>query len=165
MEAKMNDNNSLVKNGNNFVIEMPNNAPALGFDPLADSFSWYEVMPDNYWNEENVKAKRDVLGGWPVLTPGRIVIKPVIDPEDKDPDLSPRIVMEFAENVPALVFNKSRCQLATRFAGTPNPRFWADKLDKICLEWGEFNKHLQLIFSPVDNLPNGMAELNDELFG
>lgn len=160
--------NAIVPEG--FVVDMPNEAPALGFDPLAPSFSWQEVYPDNFWNEENIKARRAALGGWPVLTPKRVVIRPVIDPEEKEPDLSPRIVLEFEESGPALVFNKSRCQMAAAITGTSNPQLWAERLGKIELMWGDFNKRLQLVFerAPGEVGKNGrktVDAVNEELFG
>jgi hypothetical protein len=143
-----------------FVVEMPDQAPALGFDPSLESFSWQEIYPDNYWNEENCKARREALGGWPVLKPARVVIRPVIDPEDKEPDLSPRIVMEFEGSGPALVFNKSRCQMAAAIARTPNPAKWAERLGHIVLFWGDFNKRLQLCIdaAPDEDLPDWAQE-------
>lgn len=150
-----------------FAVDMPDEAPALGFDPLAPSFSWQEVYPDNFFNEENIKARKAALGGWPVLTPKRIVVRPVVDPEDKEPDLSPRFVLEFEESGPALVFNKSRCQMAERLTGTSNPHFWAERLGKIVLMWGDFNKRLQLVFerAPGENGRKTVKQTNDELFG
>lgn len=153
-----------------FYVDMPDEAPPLGFDPLAPSFSWQEVYPDNFWNEENIKARKAALGGWPVLTPKRIVIRPVVDPEEKEPDLSPRIVLEFEEGGPALVFNKSRCQMAGAITGTGNPQLWAERLGRIVLSWGDFNKRLQLVFerAPGEVGKNGrrtVDETNQELFG
>jgi hypothetical protein len=77
-------------------------------------------------------------------------------------------VLEFEENGPALVFNKSRCQMAQRITGTSNPQRWVEKLGKIVLFWGDFNKRPQLVFEPVpEEKPNGrktVDEVNDQLF-
>lgn len=69
-----------------------------------------------------------------MLTPARVVIRPVVVPEDKEPDLSPRILMEFEEGVPALVFNKSRCQMAEKIASTPNPALWPQRLGPMVVQ-------------------------------
>lgn len=152
-----------------FAVDMPNDAPPLGFDPMAQSFSWQEVYPDNFWNEENIKARKEALGGWPVLTPKRMVVRPVVDPEEKVPDLSPRLVMEFEEAVPALVFNKSRCQIAAKYSGSSNPARWVEKLGRIVLMWGDWNKKPQLVFEPApETKANGkrtVEQTNEELFG
>lgn len=146
-----------------FAVEMPDDAPALGFDPQAESFSWHDVLPANYWNLDLLEAKAAILGGNPVLTPARIVIKPVVDPEEKDPDLTPKIVLEFAEGGPALVFNKTRCVLATKLTGTPNPRAWADALPPLELYAGAYREMasaMQILFRPVAAAANGRGSSN-----
>lgn len=173
-----------IQNGQ-FVVAMPDQAPALGFDPSAESFSWRDVLPSNYWNLDLLEEKVAVLGGNPILTPARIVIKPIEDPElpESAQDLTPRIVLEFAENVPALVFNKTRCMLATKLTGTPNPALWAERLPTIELYAGAYREMaaaMQILFRPVAASPNmadeaapvepvasetyTMEDANDDLF-
>ena len=168
-----------------FAVEMPDEAPVLGFDPNAESFSWRDVLPSNYWNLDILEEKVAALGGNPVVTPARVVIQPVIDPEEKDPDLAPKIVMEFVENVPALVFNKTRCTLAQKLTGTQNPRLWAERLPTLELYAGAYREMaaaMQILFRPVaaadprseerlsritDRPGNGYTaeDANEELFG
>lgn len=159
-----------------FEVDMPDNAPPLGFDPGAESFSWRDVLPSNYWNLDLLDEKIAALGGNPVLTPARIVIKPVEDPEVPEAlqDLSPRIVMEFAESAPALVFNKTRCTLMARITGTQNPARWIGNLGELRLELyagaaRDFSTAMQILFRPVTANGDGKAAdigaVNDELFG
>ena len=159
-----------------FIVDMPGNAPALGFDPDAPSFNWREVLPSNFWNMDELEERRKQLGGWPVLTPARVVIKPVYDPaeyEGKEPppsELTPKIVIEFAEAAPALVMNKSRCEMATQITGTPNPAKWAAKLPRLVLSVGVYNRKGQIVFEPAPNGKTGLEDvsldqLNEELFG
>lgn len=176
--AKNND----VAKMETFVVDMPLDGPALGFDPMAETFSWRDVLPSNYWNLDLLEEKATALGGNPVVTPARIVIKPVEDPElpEAAQDRSPKIVLEFVENVPALVFNKTRCTLATKLTGTPNPARWAEMLPPLELYAGAFREMaaaVQILFRPTAG--NGSAyggngvpsqavdgdDLNDELFG
>jgi hypothetical protein len=177
--SKSNGKELVVRDG--FAVAMPDEAPALGFDPMADGFSWQDVYPSNYWSEDHIKAKKEALGGWPVLTPDYVALQPVVDPEEKDPDLSPKIVLYFKEAGPALVFNKSRCELATKFAGTSDPRQWAKRLGPIVLMWGDYNKRLQLVFEPAPhedqpewtkpptkgrrNVQEVVDRVNEDLFG
>lgn len=137
-----------------FIVSMPENAPALGFDPHADSFSWRDVLPSNYWNLDLLEERIAFMGGNPIVTPSAIVIKPVVDPEvaEDAQDQSPKIVLEFAENVPALVFNKTRCTLAQKLTGTPNPALWAERLPQLELYPGAYRdlaNALQILFRPV----------------
>jgi len=143
-----------VTTAETFLVDMPLTAPALGFDPFAEGFSWHDVLPSNFWNLDLLEEKIVALGGNPVVTPARVVIKPVVDPEiDEDKqDLSPKIVMEFAENVPALVFNKTRCTLATKMTGTSNPARWAQMLPPLELYAGAYRDMaaaMQILFRPV----------------
>lgn len=179
-----------VYDPNRFVVEMPDNAPALGFDVNADGFNWRDILPSNFWNMDELQERYDTLGGWPVFTPARIVIKPVYDPSEYDDgkpipthELAPKIVMEFEESVPALVFNKTRCDQATEATGTPDPRRWCELLGPVELRVGVFNKKAQIGIVPVNRpaRPNGKARpantprttqrpvtvdaVNDELFG
>ncbi|MBX3057666.1 MAG: hypothetical protein KF770_14465 [Anaerolineae bacterium] len=174
-----NKNNSQPAVHEPFAIEMPDEAPALGFDPMSEGFSWQEVYPSNYWNMERLDERKQQLGGWPVLTPARIVIKPVYDPSEFDgrtppPEaLAPRIVLEFAESVPALVFNASRCEIASKITGTPNPQKWATLLPPLMVSNGIYNKKAQIVFElaptvapPARPLSDEEAErVNEELFG
>ncbi|MCA9923065.1 MAG: hypothetical protein KC421_11870 [Anaerolineales bacterium] len=154
-----------------FTVDMPDNAPALGFDPAAPSFNWREVLPSNFWSMDELEERQQQLGGWPVLTPARVVIKPVYDPaeyEGKEPppsELVPKIVLEFAEASPALVMNKSRCEMATKITGTSNPAKWAAKLPRLVLINGVYNKKAQIVIEPA---PNGetadLDDLNADLF-
>lgn len=158
-----------------FIVEMPDEAPALGFDPMAENFNWREVLPSNYWSMDELEERKRQLGGWPVLTPARIVIKPVYDPSEYEgktvpqSELAPKIVLEFEESVPALVFNKTRCDLATQITGTPNPRRWAALLPQLEVKTGVYNKKAQIGFEAVPG--NGKAtnhsvkQVNDDLFG
>lgn len=138
-----------------FAVEMPDHAPALGFDPAAPGFSWREVMPSNYWSIDELEERKRQLGGWPVLTAARVVIKPVYDPAEYDgkappaEELRPKIVLEFAESAPALVLNKSRCQQVTELTGTPNPALWAERLGAVALEVGLLNKRAQILLAPA----------------
>jgi hypothetical protein len=181
MAAKNNGKELVIREGS-FIVEMPDNAPALGFDPMAENFNWREVLKSNYWNIDELKERRSQLGGWPVLTPARIVIKPVYDPSDYEgkpvpqSELAPKIVLEFVESVPALVFNKTRCDLATQITGTPNPARWATLLPQLELIVGEYNKKVQIGFEAVpdwtapkaNGKANGKAadveDINDDLF-
>jgi len=180
--------NNAVEPVKTFVVDMPDNAPALGFDPMAESFSWRDVLPSNYWNLDLLEERVAILGGNPVVTPARIVIKTVDDPEiDEDKqDRSPKIVLEFVENVPALVFNKTRCTLATQMTGTPNPAKWAALMPPLELYAGAFREManaMQILFRPtvgtgsayagkngngsaVPNSQRGVGgdDLNDDLF-
>ncbi len=173
---------------NRFALEMPDRAPVLGFDVNADTFNWRDVMPSNYWNMDELQERYDALGGWPVLTPARIVIKPVFDPsewEGKDippSELAPKIVMEFVESAPALVFNKSRCDMVTKAVGTPDPRRWVELLGPVSLSVGVFNSKAQIIIRPESAQPRpnfkqrpadaprttqrpiNVDQVNDELF-
>ncbi len=162
---------------NHFAVDMPNNAPPLGFDPAAAGFSWRDVYPSNYWNVDMVKEKYEALGGWPVYTPAKITIQPVEDPEDKKPDLSPKIVLHFVESVPALVFNKTRCTITQRLTGTPNPALWAARLPKqLILKVGtdkEFSAAEQVLIEPAtpirrpSTMPDGYNadDFNRDFFG
>lgn len=171
-----------------FVVAMPDNAPALGFDINSDTFNWRDVMPSNYFSMEELQEMYNLVGGWPVYTPARIVIKPVYDPSEFDgkpvpqSELMPKIVMEFEESAPALVFNKSRCDMATKATGTPDPRRWCELLGPVVLSVGVYNQKAQIIMQPMQAQarPNGKARpanapkttqrpvtvdaVNDELF-
>lgn len=148
-----------------FALEMPDRAPAMGFDVNAETFNWRDVMPSNYFNMDDVMERKDRLGGWPVFTPARIVIKPVYDPSEWDgkeipaSELIPKVVMEFEEHGPALVFNRTRCEQATEATGTPDPRRWAELIGPVSLVVGVFNKKAQIGIVPVTATarPNGKA--------
>lgn len=186
----------MAKNGNGsnalvtgFIVDMPLNGPALGFDPYAESFTWHDVLPSNYWNLDLLEEKAAALGGNPIVTPARVRIQPVVDPDvpEGQQDLSPKIVLEFAENVPALVFNKTRCTLATKITGTANPAKWAELLPPLELYAGAYRDMaaaMQILFRPLKQAAsapaaaptNGRAarnseriidgdKLNDDLFG
>lgn len=159
-----------------FAVEMPETSPALGFNPELPSFNWREVLPSNYWSMDELEERKEQLGGWPVLTPAKVVIKPVYDPaeyEGKEPPLSeltPKIVLEFAEASPALVMNKSRCEMATKITGTPNPTQWASKLGKVVLSVGVYNRKGQIILeaAPAEKskaAKQSLDDLNKDLFG
>jgi len=155
----------MAKNGNgngngstalaaSFIVDMPLNGPALGFDPYAESFTWHDVLPSNYWNLDLLEEKATALGGNPIVTPARVRIQPVVDPDvpEAQQDMSPKIVLEFAENVPALVFNKTRCTLATKITGTANPARWAELLPQVELYAGAYRDMaaaMQILFRPV----------------
>jgi hypothetical protein len=144
-----------VINPDKFIVNMPDEAPALGFDPLAADFSWQAVYPANYWNLEDLEARIQDIGGNPVYTPARISIEPVIDPEDKTPDLSPKVVIYFEELCPKLVLNRTRCSLAEKFTGTRNPQRWAELLGPIELYPGvarDFSMSQQILFRPVGDV-------------
>ena len=148
----MSNNNHAVATKESFVIEMPDNSPALGFDPMADNFDWTDVLPDNYWSMEALSERKEALGGWPALTPDRMVLQPVYDPTDDEDkrDMSPKLVMYFKESSPALVFNKSRCQMASQYTGTRNPRLWAERLSMIELRNDIYNNKAQIVFEPIE---------------
>lgn len=165
-----------------FIVEMPDEAPALGFDPTAENFNWREVLPSNFWSMELLEEYQEQNGGWPSLTPARIVVKPVYDPSEFEgktvpqSELAPKIVLEFEESSPALVFNKSRCEMATKLTGTPNPARWAGLLPKLIVANGVFNKKAQIV---IEAVPNGdgpksriksrpgkdVDDVNSDLFG
>lgn len=184
MSKKNGNSNSVVPR--EFLVDMPANAPALGIDPYSDSFCWRDILPQNYINLDWLEDTTQLLGGNPIATPARVVIKPVIDPEEKEPDLTPKIVLEFEEsNIPALVMNRTRCTLMTKLAGTPNPSRWVGNLAGMRLELyagseRDFSAAMQPLFRPVPgtheawerNRPaaspvGGMSdeEVNDDLFG
>lgn len=132
------------------IIEMPENM-ALGFNPAADDFDWIHVLPSNYWSLELVKERKEVTGQWPVVTPAYVKLQPVYDPEVPEGmrDLRPKIVLYFKENVPALVMNKSRCQLASKMTGYRNPGLWAANMPVLTLKKGDFNDRVQVVFEPA----------------
>lgn len=183
MSNKKNSNSVVPRD---FLVDMPNEAPALGIDPYSDTFSWRDVLPQNYINLDWLEEYTALLGGNPIATPARIVIKPVIDPEENDPDLTPKIVLEFEEaNIPALVMNRTRCTLMTKLAGTPNPARWVGNLAGMRLELyaganRDFSASMQPLFRPVAGTHEawersraaaspvaGMSEekVNEDLFG
>lgn len=181
-----NDNGSTAL-ASTFIVDMPLNGPALGFDPYAESFTWHDVLPSNYWNLDLLEEKATALGGNPIVTPARVRIQPVVDPDvpEGQQDLSPKIVLEFAENVPALVFNKTRCTLATKITGTANPARWAELLPQVELYAGAYRDMaaaMQILFRPVQQAARPATatparparnseriidgdKLNDDLFG
>lgn len=181
--SKKNGNNNAVAIRPAFEIDMPDNAPALGFDPNAETFSWRDVYPSNYWNLDLLEEKAKLLGGNPVLSPARFVIKPVLDPEIPEDfqELTPKIVLEFEEHAPALVFNKTRCTLMTKITGTPNPARWMEALNGIQLElyagaYRDMASAMQILFRTVAARANdssehnaadkkSIEEINDDLFG
>lgn len=142
---------SLVVNSNSFVISMPDNGPALGFDPMAETFDWTDVLPDNFFSMENLEERAKNMGGWPLYRPQRVELMPVYDPMDDEDkrDMSPKLVMYFAEipQGPGLVLNKSRCQMISEMSGTRNPRLWAEKLGPVVLECGLYNKKAQIVLT------------------
>jgi hypothetical protein len=167
-----------------FILQMPDDAPALGFDPNAETFSWRDVYPSNYWNLELLEERIELLGGNPVLTPAHIALKPVVDPElpEASQDKSPKLVLEFVENVPALVLNKTRCTIMSQLAGIHNPRRWLKALGDTRLElypgaYREMASAMQILFRPVvgegegqpagngNGQPVDVAAANEELFG
>lgn len=166
-----------------FVVAMPGDAP-LSFDPFAEGFTWHDVLPANYWNLDLLEEKAAALGGNPVVTPARIVIQTVVDPEvpEAQQDKSPKLVMEFVESVPALVMNKTRCTIATKLTGTPNPAKWAELLPILELYAGAYRDMaaaMQILFRPARAEPAAKANgsgrrvtvpvdgdrLNEDLFG
>jgi hypothetical protein len=184
--------NNQIVTAETFVVAMPNDAAPLGFDPFSDGFTWHDVLPANYWNLDLLEEKVAALGGNPVVTPARIVIQTVVDPEvpELQQDKSPKLVMEFVENVPALVMNKTRCTLATKLTGTPNPARWAKAMPALELYAGAYRDMaaaMQILFRPVAapkptaaakpaangkpvpnskrGIPTDGDALNDDLFG
>lgn len=152
-----------------FKVDMPPNAPALGFDPAASFFSWQSVYPANFWNMDDLEKRKAQLGGWPVLTPSYVALQPVYDPADEHPDMSGKLVLYFREAAPALVLNKSRCQMCEEISGTPNPTQWAAALGRVMLSVGVYNRKAQIIIDSVDSSSGVKAEpvdnVNDVLFG
>ena len=155
-----------------FEIDMPN-PESLGFDHTAASFDWAEVLPDNYWSMEGLEARRKSLGGWPVLTPDKVVVQAVYDPQDAEDkrDMSPKLVMYFTESAPALVLNKSRCQMLSDQTKTRNPTQWVGRLGQVVLESGIYNGKAQICIYVADDTADGfdtgpdVTEMNDILFG
>lgn len=177
----MTNRNINILTAETFVVAMPNDAAPLGFDPFNDGFTWHDVLPANYWNLDLLEEKATAMGGNPVVTPARIVIQTVVDPEvpEAQQDKTPKLVMEFVENVPSLVLNKTRCTLATKLAGTPNPAKWGELLPTLELYAGAYRDMaaaLQILFRPVAN-GNGngrraaaapaasVDSVNEDLFG
>lgn len=178
------DNAVVPFDPNRFALEMPDNAPPIAFDIADPGFNWRQVMPSNYWNRDELKQRKQELGGWPIYTPARMVVKPVYDPSDYEENkpipphaLAPKLVMEFAEACPALVMNKSRCEMATALTGTSDPRQWINKLGPVALSVGEYNYKIQIIIerAPQNGRANGNGtgngngksneDLNKEIFG
>lgn len=150
----MSKTNSVTKPAT-LIVDLPDDAPPLGFDPFSESFDWSEVLPDNYWAMESLQERATALGGWPVYTPSHVALQQVIDPTDKDPDLSPKLVMYFKESAPALVLNKSRCQMLSAMTGTRNPALWAKRLTAVSLEVGVYNGKGQIIVTRPDDTADG----------
>lgn len=134
-----------------FDIDLPDDAAALGFDPNAESFSWFDVMPANYWSLELLEERKQLLGGWPVLTADKITLQQVIDPLDDNPDRTPKLVLHFAENAPAVVINKSRARLLTALTGTANPALWVERLPskQLGIEAGILYGKAQIVLAVV----------------
>ncbi len=132
------------------AVEMPSHIP-LGFNPSAEDFDWSEVYPDNYWSMALIKEMEAAGKPLPVVTPSHIKYQPVYDPEQPPNmrDMRPKIVLYFKENVPALVMNKSRSQLASDMTGYRNPSLWVPNLPILELSRGELNNRLQIIFNPA----------------
>lgn len=155
-----------------FVIDIPN-PQSLGFDHTLPTFDWSEVLPDNYWSMEGLDARRQSLGGWPVLNPSHVSVQAVYDPQDAEDkrDMSPKLVMYFQESCPALVLNKSRCQQLSNLSGTRNPAQWVSRLGRVSLENSIYNGKAQICIMPVDDTADGfdtgpdVTEVNDILFG
>lgn len=134
------------------AVEMPAHIP-LGFNPNAEDFDWSEVYPANYWSLELLNEMKTAGKPDPVVTPHMVKFQPVYDPEHPPHmrDMRPKIVMYFKENVPALVMNKSRCQLASEMTGTRDPKQWVPALKlPIVLKKGEYNNRLQIVFDWAD---------------
>lgn len=150
----MKNNNLAVRP--QFSVEMPAEALPLGFDTDAEKFSWMDVYPSNYWTVEALLGRIELLGGNPVYTPAEIRLQAVIDPEDRDPDLSPKLVMYFDENVPALVLNRTRCAILTRATGTPDPRRWVALCHQVELSVGvarDYSQIQQILIAPIISQP------------
>jgi len=165
-----------VQSSVTFEIDMPN-PEALGFDPTLPSFDWAEVLPDNYWSMESLTARRKSLRGWPVLTPAKVTVQAVFDPQDPEDkrDMSPKLVLYFEESSPALVLNKSRCQQLSDITRTRNPAQWVSKLGQVVLENGIYNGKAQICIMPVDDRLDGfdtdpspdfdLDDVNQDLYG
>lgn len=120
-----------------FTVDLADNAPALAVDPFSETFSWQDIYQDNYWNTENLPARREALGGWPVVTVSHVSIEQVqSDPERPDPNKAPDIVLAFNEYNLRLVCNKTRAKMIAQIAGTPNPALWPDALPPLELYVG-----------------------------
>lgn len=150
--------NSLAPLPQGFALEvdMPNNAAPLGVDPFSADFRWDDILVDNYWSMEGVQKRYDETGEWPTFTPKMVAVQPVFDPQEEESkrDMTPKLVLYFVENAPGLVFNKSRCQLASDLTGTSNPGLWASRLGRIQLRAGVLNKKAQIIFAQVSPAHN-----------
>ena len=172
--------NQSIATPKTFIVDMPNEAPPMSIDLYSDSLSWMDLLPSNYWNIDLANAKRDLLGGWPVLTVQSVIIKPVLDPElpDTKQDYSPKIVINFGPNQPELVCNKTRCKQIQEMTKTISPRRWGTLLagKQVELYVGierDMSRSEQLLirFAPVVAAPvngNGSGsidDLNSELFG
>ena len=139
----------------NLILEMPDGL-ALGFNPSLDNFDWSDVLPSNYWSLEALQEKFEDTGTYPVITPDYVKIQVITDPEkaDDQQDLSPKLVLYFKEATPALVLNKSRCQLISKMTGTRNPAKWLSILkDPIQLEAGILNGKAQITFKVAEVKP------------
>lgn len=136
------------------VLDMPLNAPPLGYDPTADGFSWQEIFPDNYWSNESLKERiAELDGNLPVYTAAYISVQPVFDPKtpEKDRDMKGKPVLYFEENVPGVVLNKSRCRLIADMLGVRDPNYWPYLLGKVALDVALLNGKEQIILARVEN--------------
>lgn len=175
-------NETALVDPNTFMMKMPNAAPPVKFDINDPLFNWRMILTSNYWNMDALDEKKREMGGWPVFTPLRMVVKPVYDPSDYDENepippeaLIPRLVMEFAEAVPGVVMNKSRCEMVSNLTGTPDPRRWVERLGPVVLLNGIYNKKAQICIEAAPRANgNGkgnpgnagtVEDINDDLFG
>lgn len=152
-----------------FVVDLPDTAPVLGVDVNSPAFSWQDIYPDNYFNEDNLTSRKEALGGWPLYTVKGIVLKQVQDPEKPDPAKRPDLVLQFHETTLELVCNKSRCRLLAAIAGTQNPALWPQRLPVLELYIGKYKEMSnmpQILVREAPESVNGKVQaVNDELFG
>lgn len=161
----MTRNLPVVQQFDRFILE-PDALLPKGYAPLdMEVVEWNDLLPDNYFNADNLTAMKNRLGGWPVFTPSICKVKAVPNPEEKNPDNSGKIVLSFEETSLELVFNKTRCTQAERLTRTKDYRRWADLLPKLVLFLGvdrEFARSEQILFNaaPDEDPTNGRRNGN-----
>lgn len=164
--------NAISLNTNGFAVTLPSDAPQLDVDFSAPTLSWRDIYPDNYWNKDLLREKQQQLGGNPVYTVKAVVVKPVVNPDDAIPDLTPKIVVQFHETPVELVCNKTRCLLFSKLAQTRDMRHWAANLADQPLELyiGEFSdmsasNQILIRLAPDVETAVSVATINNDLFG
>lgn len=146
-------------------VELPDNAPALGFDPLVD-FDWSLVYAQKYLSAEWLEELHEQTGQWLRASVESIGLEQVqVDADDPDPNKAPDIILKLPGTMPKIVMNKSRCTQMARICKTRSPRLWLQRLDGRELEFyvGTFRKFstaAQVLIRLADD-PTGGATADD----